>query len=354
MACRLSAIDLKSPARIDRSKCDRCGDCAIACPGKALRLVGVYWPVDKLAEFLLRDAPFFHHSGGGVTLSGGDCTLYPDYLEQLLKLLRVHHIHIVLETAGHFDYQVFRERVLPYIDLIYFDVKFADPRLHRKHTGRVNGRIVENLKRLLAEDNVAVLPRVPLVPGVTATDENLRSIARLLREVGADEVSLLPYNPLGIDTWGKLGKTRPPLPSRLMSIQDKNSRSRVRRRSCRRPKYNLDGVWCVSRLHSWNHQKRGNAKWHPYSHRVVYIKCESSPREGLLSRSFCCCFMAFRLHCSFCLWTSTQRFSDSLRGLGKVDHASLSSVERDSSSLTLAISRNVPGIEIGSLRRRKE
>ncbi len=220
LACRRSAIDLASPSRIDRSKCDRCGDCALACPGRALRLIGAYWPAEKLVELLLRDAPFYRHSGGGVTLSGGECTMYPDYLQHLLELLKGHHIHVVLETAGWFDYEVFRERILPYVDLIYFDVKFADPLLHLEHTGYPNDRIVHNLERLLTEPNVEVQPRVPLVPGMTATDENLRSIGRLLREVGAETASFLPYNPLAVDMWGKLGKRQPLLPSSFMPIEE--------------------------------------------------------------------------------------------------------------------------------------
>ncbi len=222
-ACRRGAIDLGSPSRVDRSKCDRCGDCVLACPGKALRLIGVYWPVEELAELLLRDVPFYRHSGGGVTLSGGECTMYPDYVEHLLKLLKEHHIHVTLETAGCFDYETFRERILPYADFIYFDVKFADPVLHLKHTGYGNDRIVRNLARLLTERKVTVQPRVPVVPGVTATDENLRSIGRLLREVGAEKASLLPYNPLGMEMWVKLGKRPPLLPSGFMAIQDEET-----------------------------------------------------------------------------------------------------------------------------------
>jgi pyruvate formate lyase activating enzyme len=178
--------------------------------------VGRYYPVEKLVEIVLRDVPYYLPSAGGVTLTGGECTMYPDYLESLLILLKSHHVHVVLETAGCFDYEVFRQQVLPYVDLVYFDVKFADPVLHQQHTGSPNGPILHNLARLLKEPGVAVQARVPLVPGVTATDDNLREIARLLREMGAKEASLLPYNPLGLEMWAKLGKRRPALSPSFM------------------------------------------------------------------------------------------------------------------------------------------
>lgn len=223
VACRRSAIDLGLPSRIERSRCDRCGLCAAACPGKALRLIGAYWPVEQLAEFLERDAPFYRHSGGGVTVTGGECTMYPDYLESLLGLLKKQRVHVALETAGCFDYESFRRQILPYLDLVYFDLKFADPTLHVEHTGYPNDRIVRNLAQLLREPAVSVQPRVPLVPGVTATDENLRRIAGLLRELGAKEVSLLPYNPLGLGMWSKLGKPRPVLSSSFMPIHEEEA-----------------------------------------------------------------------------------------------------------------------------------
>jgi pyruvate formate lyase activating enzyme len=185
--------------------------------------VGRHYPVEKLVEIVLRDTPFYRHSGGGVTLTGGECTMYPDYLESLLNSLKKHHIHVVLETAGCFDYEVFRQQVLPYVDLVYFDVKFADPTLHEQHTGYRNDRILRNLARLLKERTVVVQPRVPLVPGATATDGNLRAIARLLREMGAKEVSLLPYNPLGQEMWSKLGKHRPDLPASFMPIHEEET-----------------------------------------------------------------------------------------------------------------------------------
>ncbi len=87
-ACPQEAVDLEFPGRIHRDKCTRCGKCADACPGRGLRVVGSYYSVEGLTEILLRDESFYRHSGGGVTLSGGECTLYPDYVELLLRGLK--------------------------------------------------------------------------------------------------------------------------------------------------------------------------------------------------------------------------------------------------------------------------
>ena len=124
-ACPLGAIDLGSAARVDRVKCDLCGLCVEACPAGALRMIGRFWPADELVELLLRDAAFYRHSKGGVTFSGGECTMFPGYLEVVLQRLKERQVHVVLETSGWFDYDIFAEKILPYVDLVLFDVKLV-------------------------------------------------------------------------------------------------------------------------------------------------------------------------------------------------------------------------------------
>jgi pyruvate formate lyase activating enzyme len=210
--CPEKAIDLQIPGRIIRDRCTRCTLCADACPADALRAVGTPYAPGELTDVLLRDRSFYRHSGGGVTLSGGECTLYPDYLAVLLKFLKAHEIHIVLETSGDYDDRIFQRMILPLIDLVYFDIKFADPRTHLEYTGRSNHRILENFRRLIARKDIPVQPRIPIVPGITDTTENLASIADILWDAGAGNVSLLPYNPLGIEAAVSLGRSKPDIP----------------------------------------------------------------------------------------------------------------------------------------------
>jgi pyruvate formate lyase activating enzyme len=217
-ACPRGAVSLDNPARIQRQLCDRCGDCAKACPGSGLRLIGRFYPVKELTAKLVRDRVFYEVSGGGVTLSGGEPTMHLDYLSVLLKALKRRGIHITLQTNGFFEWRKFTGKVLDYLDLIMVDVKLAHPKEHLHYTGRENGLIMENLDRLAKARPDAVLPRIPLIPGITATRRNLRAISSLLQDLGLTRCSLLPYNPLGFSKADHIGKcVSPKLSRRLMS-----------------------------------------------------------------------------------------------------------------------------------------
>jgi pyruvate formate lyase activating enzyme len=216
-ACRSGALSMNLAERIDRARCERCARCAEACPTSALRRVGEPYSPAAIAEILMRDEPFYRHSNGGVTLSGGECTRYPTYVNALLAILKQARVHVAIETSGHFSFDAFQRQILPFVDLVYFDIKLASQEAHQAHTGRSNTLILENLERLLAVAKVPVAPRVPLIPGITDTEENLDGIIGILRDLGVKEVTLLPYNPMGIDMYRALGRPAPAIPERFTS-----------------------------------------------------------------------------------------------------------------------------------------
>ncbi len=196
---------------IDRERCTRCFDCVDECPSGALTRIGEPVEVEELTARLLRDRPFYEHSGGGVTLSGGEATWAMDYLGCLVKQLAEAGVHTLLQTCGAFSQERFEREVYPWLELIYYDLKVADPALHKSVCGADNARILENFAWLQAKaqaGGVQVLPRVPLVPGVTDTDANLDAIADFLVAQGAAQVQLMAYNPLWVGKAEKLG--RPP------------------------------------------------------------------------------------------------------------------------------------------------
>lgn len=208
--CPEGAILKEPEKRIDRSRCTCCGKCAEICPGKGLRQIGNYYTIDTLVEILLRDRVFYTTSGGGVTLSGGEPTLWPEYIGELLKRLKSYAIHVAVQTCGYFEYSTFKENILPWLDLVMYDLKIIDSQEHLQLTGLDNKKILENFERLIKE-NIEVIPRIPLIPGFTTSKENVAGISEFLKMNGIKEYSLLPYNPLGLSKWEHLGKMRPSL-----------------------------------------------------------------------------------------------------------------------------------------------
>ena len=189
--------------------CDACGACARACPSGARSIIGKRLSIDEIFDVVLRDEPYYRRSGGGVTLSGGECTAFPEFAGGLLAHLDRSGISTAIETCGEFSYPQFAKWILPHVDLILYDVKLAKDEDHVRFTGRGNQRIWANLARLLAAVPERVQPRVPLIPGITDTRQNLAALAARLAQVGARSVTLLSYNPMGASMAESLGRPAP-------------------------------------------------------------------------------------------------------------------------------------------------
>jgi len=230
--CPEHALDQGNPCYIDRSRCTLCFECVDVCPSGALKKVGEALSIDSILERVLQDKPFYDTSGGGVTLSGGEPTLYMEFTGKLLRLLKRHGVHTLLETCGYFDLDRFMDMVYPYCDSIYYDIKVIDSSFHREYCGMPNERILGNfsfLSQRARQDGMVLLPRTPLVPDITDTDENIKGIAAFLKAHGITEASLLAYNPLWHEKCDKVGTHDPYKKSKAMtSFPDRSILERCR------------------------------------------------------------------------------------------------------------------------------
>jgi pyruvate formate lyase activating enzyme len=177
----------------DRDRCDRCGICAEACPTEALRKIGWRAEASELLSQIVRDVAFFDESGGGVTFSGGEPLAQPEFLAEMLEQCSQQGMHRAVDTCGYADPKTMAE-IAARTDLILFDLKLMDSADHLRHTGVTNERILDNLRALAARD-VAVQVRVPIIPGLTDTAQNIDAMIVFLQMLPRRlPVRLLPYH----------------------------------------------------------------------------------------------------------------------------------------------------------------
>lgn len=206
--CSEDALSRDSSSFIDRGRCSLCFECVDACPSGALDRVGRSMTMDAILTEIIKDKPFFDTSGGGATLSGGEPTLFMGYLSELLQRLRAEGIHTLIETCGYFDFHRFEDLVFPYADTVYYDIKLIDESEHKRWCGIGNRTILKNFALLVSSARASgkeVLPRTPLVPGITDTEPNLQAIADFLHRHGVEQANLQSYNPLWPEKTRKIG-----------------------------------------------------------------------------------------------------------------------------------------------------
>ena len=186
---------------LHRAACVACGTCVGECAFGALEIKGRRVSAAEVVGRAARLRPFFDHSGGGITLTGGEATMQPDFASAVLSGCRSIGVHTVTETCGACEWGTL-ERLLRDTDLLLYDLKLIDEDEHRRWTGASNRQILENAARLGGR-NVQV--RVPLIPGITDTEANLRGIFDFMRSAGLRFVALLPYNPSSAAKYEWLG-----------------------------------------------------------------------------------------------------------------------------------------------------
>lgn len=169
---------------VSEDACTQCGLCVKSCPTKAMELISQPYTLDALMNILRKDKDYYLQFNGGVTASGGEALLHASFVAELFQKLQEEGIHTALDTCGNVPYSAFQQ-VLPYTDCILYDLKVADPVLHRLHTGIDNALILQNFHALMAqlsqqEKPCTVWIRTPLIPGATDSQQNIRQIADIL------------------------------------------------------------------------------------------------------------------------------------------------------------------------------
>ena len=194
---------------VDRSKCDNCGKCAEACTSKALYMCGTDYTVDEVMERIRRDVPFYNRSGGGVTISGGECLCQPEFLLEVLKRCKAEGIHTAVDTTGFAPWSSI-EPILPYTDLFLYDLKQMDPDLHKQVIGVPNPLILENARKIAAAGGKFQI-RIPIIPMFNDSKKSFDEVGKFICELGdaVEIVQLLPYHKLGTVKWERLQRNHP-------------------------------------------------------------------------------------------------------------------------------------------------
>ena len=196
------------------SKCTGCGKCKdlstdnenFLCFNDAKEICGKEYMVDEVFKEVVKDKAYYETSNGGVTFSGGECMIQIDFLCEILKMCKENDIHTAVDTAGHMPWESF-DKILPFTDLFLYDIKAMNEEIHKEYTGVTNTCILENLKKLL-KSNVDVWVRIPVIPGVNDTEDEMQKIKSFF-DINSypEKVELLPYHAMGEHKYASLGKS---------------------------------------------------------------------------------------------------------------------------------------------------
>jgi len=210
-SCQLNVLSFEEDnLHINREECNSCGDCVEACPSTALTIFGVWWDLEVLFHEIEKEKIFFTKTKGGITVSGGEPTLQPKFLLNLLKLCKKNDISTALDTCGYSSKKVYKD-LLPYVDIVLLDIKEIDSDKHKKYTGVANERILENviwISNYIKKNRKKLWIRTPLIPKYTATDENVKRIGEFivnkLNNI-PEKWELLSFNKLCEAKYSRLG-----------------------------------------------------------------------------------------------------------------------------------------------------
>ena len=207
-ACEKAAISFsKDRLLIDQEKCDLCGDCVDACTSQALELIGKEMTVSQVVGEIEKDMVFYDESGGGVTLSGGEPLMQPDFSLSILESCKRLRIHTTLDTCGFAQFDIVSQ-ICDQVDLILYDLKVIDGKKHKKFTGASNELIIENLKKL-SQNGQNIIVRFPLVFGLNDNEKDIVELGDFVSSLdNVNEISILPYHNAGAEKMKRLNKPK--------------------------------------------------------------------------------------------------------------------------------------------------
>ena len=186
----------KKPGSRDTGLCKQCFKCTEQCPSAALVRLGEIKSIDEIIKELEPEFSLFHESGGGVTLSGGDPSLFPDFCLSLTKRLHEHKIHTAMETSGFFIIDKIKP-LISELDLILFDIKLFSNKEHKNYCKTDNNEIKKNLAFLADTAKNKIWLRLPVIPDVTDTPHNITEWAKFLNELNIRNITIIPYHKMG-------------------------------------------------------------------------------------------------------------------------------------------------------------
>jgi len=194
-------------------KCIHCGACETdenaVCYSGARVWAGRRVSAAEVMEEVLQDTDYYRNSGGGVTLSGGETLMQPEFAAELLHACKENRIQTAVETNLFYPFETLRG-LLPFLDLVMCDCKIMDPQKHLAHTGVDNAVILDNIRRLSGTDTPYIL-RTPVIPGINDTEEEIGAVAAFAAQnkKGLLYYELLNFNPLGVSKYEAMGLENP-------------------------------------------------------------------------------------------------------------------------------------------------
>jgi pyruvate formate lyase activating enzyme len=211
--------------RIDHQRCNLCLKCAAVCPVEAIQVAGKVVTVEELIIEAHKDRLIFEESGGGVTISGGEPFMQPEFMIALLRRLKNEGFHTAVETSGYAPWASVEEAA-KFIDLFLYDLKLIDSVSSEYYLGVQNSLILDNLKRL-QQSGTNLQVRMPLIPQVNDDQENIEQTVKFLSECGITELELIAYHNLGTAKYAAIGldymQNAPEIPSKAyMSVIKKS------------------------------------------------------------------------------------------------------------------------------------